>query len=86
MTIEALAGFFSNTMEESQSIEVLDISDARALQAHTDGLCQARSTMSQLALQNGPATSGDMELGLNTTVPQTLFYTKMVLQKFGIRK
>ena len=35
MTIEALSDFFSSTMEEAQNFEVLDISDARALQAHT---------------------------------------------------
>ena len=43
MTLEAVTGFFSYNMDEYQNFEILDISDARAIYAHTDGLTLQRS-------------------------------------------
>ena len=74
MTLEAVADVFSSNMEECQNFEILDISDARAICAHTDGLTLHRSNVNQLALQNTSSNnSGDLDHGLKTTAPQTIF-------------
>ena len=72
MTIEALADFFSSTMEEAQNFEVLDISDARALQAHTQGLTMARTNATQMAINNSPANNSAMECEFNPNVSTTV--------------
>ena len=89
MTLESLADYFSNAIDERQEpLEVLDISDARALKAHTEGLCLARTSFNQLSLTNTTtAVGGDVELGLNITVPQKkILHENILHKKFVTRK
>ena len=83
MTLESLADYFSNAIDERQEpLEVLDISGARARKAHTEGLCLARTSFNQLSLTNTTtAVGGDVELGLNITAPQKRYYTKIFYTK-----
>ena len=65
-TIEALADWFSGNLEDAHQSanNVLDISDARVMRAHVDGLSLERCNRTQLMLGDAPHSSGASELRL----------------------
>ena len=73
MTLESLTEMFASGIEEAHqhNNEILDISDARSLRAHTDGISLARTNIGQLALMNAPSVGGDVECWLIVCPTQT---------------